>query len=146
VPGDARVIDATGMTVYPGLIDAYTNIGLAAPAPTAAPGGRGGAPAPPAIPALAIAAATTPAQPTPTPAGQSPELMASDQLKVADGTFDTQRSAGVTTALVAPREGIYQGQSALINLGSDAPEKLIIKNSASLNISFSTGGPGRGFG
>src|SRR5262245_1881710 len=42
IPGDARVIDATGMTVYPGLIDAYTNIGLGAPAPTPAHGGRGG--------------------------------------------------------------------------------------------------------
>src|SRR5262249_33564949 len=107
-------------------------------------GGRGGgAPAAPAIPALAIAAATTPAQPTPTPAGQSPELMASDQLKVTTETFDQQRSAGITTALVAPREGIYQGQSALINLGGEAPEKLIIKNSATLNVSFGTG---RGFG
>jgi imidazolonepropionase-like amidohydrolase len=144
IPGDARVIDATGMTVYPGLIDAYTNIGLGATATAPAQGGRGGgAPAAPAVLAPAIAAATTPAQPTPTPAGQSPELMASDQLKITAETFDQQRSAGITTALVAPREGIYQGQSALINLGGEAPEKLIIKNSASLNVSFGTG---RGFG
>src|SRR5262247_2324376 len=143
IPGDARVIDATGMTVYPGLIDGYTNIGLGAPAPTPAQGGRGGGqPAPPvaANPALAPAGG---AQPTPTPSGQSPELMASDQLKVTAETFDQQRSAGITTALVAPREGIYQGQSALINLGGEAPEKLIIKNPASLNVSFGTG---RGFG
>jgi hypothetical protein len=32
IPGDARVIDGAGMTVYPGLIDGYTNLGLAAPA------------------------------------------------------------------------------------------------------------------
>jgi imidazolonepropionase-like amidohydrolase len=145
IPGDVRVIDASGMTVYPGLIDAYTNIGLGAAATAPAQGGRGGgAPAAPvAAPALAIAAAPTAAQPTPTPAGQSPELMASDQLKVTAETFDQQRSAGITTALVAPREGIYQGQSALINLGAESTEKLIIKNSASLNVSFATG---RGFG
>jgi imidazolonepropionase-like amidohydrolase len=143
IPGDVRVIDATGMTVYPGLIDAYTNIGLAAPAATPAQGGRGGGPPAPPVPAPAIAAATTPAQPAPTPAGQSPELMASDQLKVTSETFDQQRSAGITTALVAPRDGIYQGQSALINLGAESTEKLIIKNSASLNVSF---GAGRGFG
>src|SRR5215467_8646213 len=41
IPGDARVVDATGMTVYPGLIDAYTNIGLGASAPPT-PTGRGG--------------------------------------------------------------------------------------------------------
>src|SRR5215510_7122431 len=146
IPADARVIDATGMTVYPGLIDANTNVGLGATAPAAAQGGRGGgqpATPGPANPALAITGQTTSAQPAPTPAGQSPELMASDQLKVTAETFDQQRSAGVTTALVAPREGIYQGQSALINLGSQEPEKLIIKNSASLNVSFGTG---RGFG
>ena len=51
IPGDARVMDATGMTVYPGLIDAYTNIGLGAPAPTPAQGGRGGGPPAPPVPA-----------------------------------------------------------------------------------------------
>ncbi len=146
IPGDARVIDATGMTVYPGLIDAYTNIGLGATTPAQAQGGRGrGAPATPvpAIPALAITQGATTAQPAATPSGQSPELMASDQLKITAETFDQQRSVGVTTALTAPREGIYQGQSALINLGAAEPEKLLIKNPVSLNVSFATG---RGFG
>ena len=41
-PADARVIDATGMTVYPGLIDANANIGLGATAPPVTQGGRGG--------------------------------------------------------------------------------------------------------
>lgn len=143
IPGDARVIDATGMTVYPGLIDAFANIGLGVTTPTPAQGGRGGGQPAPPVQALAIAPTTAPAQPTPRPSGQSPELMASDQLKVTAETFDQQRSAGITTALVAPREGIYQGQSALINLGAAEPEKLIIKNSVSLNVAF---GSGRGFG
>jgi imidazolonepropionase-like amidohydrolase len=144
VPADARVIDATGMTVYPGLIDAFSNVGLSAPAPAAA--GRGAAPAAPAVgnrAQQALAGATTPAEPTPTPAGQSPELMASDQLKVTEETFDQQRSAGITTALLAPRDGIYQGQSVLVNLGGEVPDKLIIKNPVSLNVSFATA---RGFG
>src|SRR5215813_10721267 len=58
IPGDARVVDATGMTVYPGLIDTCSNIGLGAAAPTPEPGGRrGGAPPQPAPanPAPAIA-------------------------------------------------------------------------------------------
>jgi imidazolonepropionase-like amidohydrolase len=146
IPGDARVIDATGMTVYPGLIDSYTNIGLGTATPATAQGGRGGgAPAAPvpAIPGLAPTTTTTSAQPTPTPSGQSPELMASDQLRITAETFDNQRATGVTTVLTAPREGIYQGQSVLINLGGAEPEKLIIKNPVSLNVSFASG---RGFG
>ena len=42
VPADARVVDAAGLTVYPGLIDAYSSTGLGAP-PAPATGGRGGA-------------------------------------------------------------------------------------------------------
>ncbi len=32
-PPDARVIDGAGLTVYPGLIDSYTNLGLPEAAP-----------------------------------------------------------------------------------------------------------------
>ena len=146
VPADARTIDATGMTVYPGLIDSYTNLGLPAAAAPAGFGRGGGAPQQPTVPVPQGAAAATP---PPTPSGQSPELMASDLLKVAADTFDAQRSAGVTTALTAPRDGLFQGQSALINLGGtaatggDDPEKLILKSPATLNIGFI---PSRGGG
>src|ERR1017187_4769685 len=44
VPADARVVDGEGMTVYPGLIDGLSTVGIvgAAPAAAAAGGGRGG--------------------------------------------------------------------------------------------------------
>jgi imidazolonepropionase-like amidohydrolase len=141
VPADAKVIDTTGMNVYPGLIDSYTNYGLAAAAAPTGGGGRGGGP--PAAPATVVATQTAPATAATAPSGQSPELMASDQLRISAETFDQQRSAGITTALIAPREGIYQGQSVLLNLGGDEPDKLIIRNPVSLNIAF---GGGRGFG
>jgi imidazolonepropionase-like amidohydrolase len=147
IPADARVIDATGMTVYPGLIDSYTSLGIGAPAAQQAQGaGRGGgrqgqpnfpAPAQPAAPAQAAA---------PSGSGLEPEVMAADQLNVTAETFDTPRSAGITTALSAPRTGIYQGQSVLINLGSDTPEKLILKSAATLNVGFGGGGRGGGGG
>src|ERR1044071_3937617 len=43
-PADAIVIDGTGMTVYPGFIDALTNLGMQAPQQTGQqrPGGGGG--------------------------------------------------------------------------------------------------------
>ena len=43
VPADARLIDGTGLTVYPGLIDANTSLGIPEPlsAPSPAAGGVG---------------------------------------------------------------------------------------------------------
>src|ERR671923_1860212 len=41
-PPDARVIDGAGLTVYPGLIDSYTNLALPEAAPSPSPAGGGG--------------------------------------------------------------------------------------------------------
>ncbi len=133
IPADAKVIDGAGMTVYPGLFDTFTSLGIpAAAAPDAAAGRRGGG-APPADPAQAFLAQLNAA---PSNAGLLPEVMVTEQLQVAAETFDQQRAAGITTALTAPRTGIFQGQSALINLGAEAAEKLIIKSPVTLNIAF----------
>ena len=139
VPADARVIDATGMMVYPGLIDAYSNYGLPAPQPQGGGGGGrgGGAPANPQ--AAILAALSAPA----TNAGLLPETTVTDQLQIAAETFDTQRSAGITAALTAPRDGIFRGQTAFINLGNEASNQLLLKAPHSLSIGFSRGG---GFG
>src|SRR3712207_9145085 len=49
VPADAWVIDGKGLTVYPGLIDALTDLGLTAATGTSGTGGApGGGPARPA--------------------------------------------------------------------------------------------------
>ncbi len=146
IPADARIVDATGMTVYPGLFDSYTAVGISAPTQAAGgtqrPGGTPGTPAVAAPPAAPQAAPATQSSPS----GQSPELMAADQLRIAADTFDAQRSAGITTALTASRDGIFQGQSALINLGSGEPEKLIIKSPVGLNVQLSSGRGGGGGG
>src|SRR5689334_11340145 len=38
-PPDARVIDGNGLTIYPGLIDSYTNLALPEVAASPSPGG-----------------------------------------------------------------------------------------------------------
>src|ERR671916_1548423 len=45
-PADARVIDGTGLTVYPGLIDANTTLGIPQPSPSTAAGERRPSPTP----------------------------------------------------------------------------------------------------
>lgn len=133
IPADAKVIEGTGMTVYPGLFDAYTSLGIPAPTTPDAGGRRGGAGAPAADPMMAFLMQMSA---PPSTAGLLPEVTVAEQLQVAADTFDQQRSAGITTALTAPRAGIYQGQSALINLGAESAEKLIIKSPVTLNIAF----------
>lgn len=137
IPGDARVIDATGMTVYPGLIDAHSAYGIRQETTV---GGQGRGAAPTGDPVQMIMAQLSA---PPSSVGLLPEVTVVDQLQVAETTFDQQRAAGITSALTAPRAGVFQGQSAIINLGTDAAEKLILKAPVSLNVGL---GGGRGFG
>src|SRR5437588_10071794 len=133
IPADARVIDGTGMTVYPGLITGYTNLGLAAPAATQATTGGGRQ--------AAIAAAAT-AQPPPEARLGDPSIAAADQVKPGS-SFEDPRSVGVTAALSSPRQGIFAGQSALINLAGDEASKLVLRSPVALTVQFSAGA---GFG
>ena len=133
IPADARVIDGAGMTVYPGLIDGYTSLGLTAPAQTQPPAGGGGG-------GRQTAAAATP--PPPEARLGDPSLAAADQVKPGT-SFEDPRSVGVTSALSSPRQGIFAGQSALINLAGDESSKLVLRAPVALTVQFSGGG---GFG
>lgn len=137
VPTDAWIVDGQGLTVYPGLIDALTDLGLAA---TAAPGGGGrpGAGGPPA----AAPAGDRPAQargPEDRPAS-TPWLQAADEVKVDERRFETWRNAGFTTALTAPKAGIFPGQGAVINLAGARPGDLVLAAPASMQVTLQTPG------
>ena len=139
VPADARIVDATGMMVYPGLIDAYTSYGIRPPAQPAGPNPAALAANPQAA-ILALMNAPT------TNAGLLPEVTVADQLQITAETFDPQRSAGITAALTAPRDGIFRGQTAVITLGNEASDKLLLKAPQSLSIGFARAGGGFGGG
>jgi len=140
VPADARVIDGTGLTVYPGLIDAYGSLGVAnAPAPGAGGGGRGGG-------GGFGGPTATPARSAPNsnyPAGLQPEQSVVEVLKADDEAFSGPISAGITTALTGSGSGIFQGSSALINLAGADVNAIVVKAPVSQNIGFTplrTGG------
>ncbi|MFL6227810.1 MAG: amidohydrolase family protein [Pyrinomonadaceae bacterium] len=129
-PSDARVIDGTGLSVYPGLIDANTTLGL--PASTAPQGGgRGGGFAVTTTNAPSIAALNSTQ-----PIGLQPEVRADEFLRPGGDQIDNARNAGITSALTAPREGIFAGQSAFINLSGDAPQEMIVRSPVALHIGF----------
>ena len=119
IPADATVIDVAGAHVYPGLIDAQTSLGFAAPARRTGGGGGGGA------------AARTEQAPEPTP-----DSLALRNAKISDDDASARRAIGVTTVLTAPTAGVFNGQSVVVNLGEGPIESRVIKNPAAMQISF----------
>jgi len=153
VPAEAWVVEGEGMTVYPGLIDSLSTVGIPGAAPAAAntAAGRGGGrgQATPAAP-------TTPAA-TPTPAverARGPEdrpsttswVVAADELQTTDRRIESLRSGGFTTVATFPNRGIFAGQGSIIDLmsGEKAGEMVLVP-SVGQYISLSRGGGGGGF-
>lgn len=131
IPADARVIDGAGLTIYPGFINANTTLGI----PAAARPAQG------QIPPLAPPQQQTPTTP-PTnsnyPAGLQPETSVVDQLRAGDAQFETVRNLGFTTALTVSRDGVFNGQSALINLAGDSVSEMIIRAPVAEHVTFRT--------
>ncbi|MCP9494039.1 MAG: amidohydrolase family protein [Pyrinomonadaceae bacterium MAG19_C2-C3] len=141
-PADARIIDGNGLTVYPGFIDANTTLGIPAPPAPARPAGAQGGIA--ALLNISTTPGATPASPNSSqPVGLQPELLASDIIQVGGDQIESWRSAGFTSALTAPRTGIFIGQSAVINLNGDTPQSLIVRAPVALHIGFTPLGFGQ---
>jgi imidazolonepropionase-like amidohydrolase len=129
-PADARIVDAAGLTVYPGFIDAYGTLGQATAAPAA--GGRGGG-----------ATTAAPTRMSNYGSGMQAELSVVDELAPSESAFDAAHAAGFTTALTGNGGGIFRGQSAVINLSGDDASAMIVRANVAQNIGFARGG-GRG--
>ena len=129
-PPDARVIDGTGLSVYPGLIDSYTDLGLpeASPSPSPATGLAAFLPAPGPSPR---------GGPNSTqPPGLQPEMMVEDVIRTGGTEIESWRSVGITTALATPRTGVWMGQSALINLSGETPQQMIVRSPVAMHVGF----------
>jgi imidazolonepropionase-like amidohydrolase len=133
-PPDARVIDGAGLTVYPGLIDSYTDLGLPEAAASPSPGGGGGGGG---FILLQQQQSRAPSGPNSTqPAGLQPEVMVEDVIRPGGNEIESWRSAGVTAALTLPRSGIWMGQSALINLSGETPQQMIVRSPVAMHVGF----------
>ena len=150
VPADAWVVAGEGLTVYPGLIDPLSTVGLEAAAPAAATGGRAGRGA--AAPMTLAAPAATPTAPAERARGPEDRpattswLLAADELQPTDRGIETIRSAGFTTSATFPNRGIFAGQGSLIDLASgEKAGDMVVVPALGQYISLSRGGGG-GFG
>ncbi|MDH7511626.1 MAG: amidohydrolase family protein [Clostridiales bacterium] len=121
IPEDAEVIEAEGLTAYPGLISAHTNFFIEPPKEER-----------PAAEALQ----TAESQPEkPVAKRGSPAF---SLLKPKKTTIEALHRIGITTILAAAGSGIFAGQSVLINLNGEAVEPMVVKNPVALHINFAT--------
>ncbi len=140
VPADAMVIDVTGKWLYAGLIDAYSesDAGDGAPAPAPAAGGRGRASAAPAAAPSGGANYWN--------ANVTPQIRMEDSYSPDDGANRKYRSQGVGARLLAPRDGIIKGASALLSTGEGDGKRVILKGQTALHMKLTPSRGGRGSG
>ncbi len=124
VPEDAWVIDAEGLTAYPGMIDALTERGL-----------RRDAVMPRQRPGSAQAGTESPAE-NPEGPGLFPHVFAADLLDPTQGDLDAWRRSGVLTLNIAPSSGIFTGHSAAVNLDLDNRGRMVVHSPTALRMSL----------
>jgi imidazolonepropionase-like amidohydrolase len=129
IPPEAWVIEGKGLTVYPGLIDAGTSVGLGEDGGDGAAKAKGG----PAV-----------LGPEGRP-GTSPWRVVADEIKTDDKKIETWRSAGFTTTLTVPEGGILPGQAAVLDLAGNRAGDYVVRVNATVPISFKPVGGFFGF-
>jgi len=143
VPASAWVVEGVGLMVYPGLIDGLSSWGIPQTATTTQnAGGRAGGGAPGL---QALVQGQTPGQPA-AQRSRGPEdrpgttswVHAADLVSPTDRRMEQARSAGFTTAVTFPRTGMIAGHGAVVNLGGERPNSMIVHPSAGLYLSMST--------
>jgi imidazolonepropionase-like amidohydrolase len=119
-PAEARVLDLSGRTVYPGLIDLISSLGIAAaPAPAA---GR------------AAAQAAPPAEGA--PIGLEPDRVVADEFRPQAADVKNLRDGGITAVLLAPARGAFRGLSALVPLRDSLTSRAIIRSPVAEQLGF----------
>jgi imidazolonepropionase-like amidohydrolase len=129
VPPEAWVIEGKGLTVYPGLFDSFTDVGIPAAPPATGEGGPRGA-------------QESARGPEDRPYS-TPWRSAADEVSLSDKRIETWRSAGFTTVVSAPKGGILPGQAAVLDLAGERAGDLVVKSPVGIPVVFQTS---RGFG
>ena len=111
-PAGAQEIDARGLIVYPGMMDAATNMGL--------------------VEIGAVAATVDIAE----VGDMNPHAQAITAVNPYNASVDVTRVSGVTSVATLPSGGIISGQATVINLNGTTPREMAIVPSAALVIDF----------
>ena len=156
-PADAIVIDGAGLNVYPGLIDMANSApfgGEDADQPAGGRGGRGGRGGGEQASQFSTLEEAERAK---REAILRPHYMAAANLSASGPALGQLASAGVTTVLAVPSQGIFKGQSALVNvvLAPDDPQistiadyrrgLAVVKSPVASHINMAGRGGGQGY-
>ena len=128
VPQGAQVIDGSGLSVYPGMMDAGTSMGLSE-----------------------IPQGASPTVDDAEVGSFNPNAVAYYAINPHSAHIGVTRVLGVTHVLSSPNGGIVSGQASLVHLGGWTHPQMTIVKSAGLVISLPRAGGGgfgggRGFG
>ncbi len=119
VPGGAKVVDAAGANVYPGFIDAATDIGINEPGPRN----------------YDDASEFT---------DWNQALRTRTAFQADTDSINIARAEGITTIGVTPNGGVISGSMPVMNMDGWTWEETTLRQSAGLIMTFPGGGGGRG--
>jgi hypothetical protein len=120
IPPDAEVIEGTGLTVYPGMIDALTDSLLK-------------------IPGMKMDRSKIySGKYTDRDRGFTPDMKAFDYVDLSKTAMSKYHKAGITTAHLLPQDGIFTGQGTLLSLSDKGKNNSVILKDTWLGIGFST--------
>ena len=114
IPANARVIDVTGMTVYPGLIDSDSHLGL-----------------------TEISAEQSTNDMLEPSDEIFPQMHVYDAFHAESELIPTARVNGITNAVVSPAEGdTLPGQDSFIQLAGASADEMILQRDMALPLNF----------
>ena len=128
IPADARIWDMKGQTIYPGLIDSYSDYGVPkAPKPTPDVEGE--------------QRRQRPVGPQEPPSGANywngmvlPQNDAAKLFAPDAKAAEKLRALGFTSALIVPQRGIIKGMSAMVNLSDGKANELLVRAGVAQHI------------
>ncbi len=124
IPAGTRIVDGTGKHIYPGLIDAYSTVGIAE------------------IGAVDVSNDVNEL------GDFNPNVRADVAVNAESRHIGTTRSAGVLVAFSTPGGGLVSGMSSALSLEGWSWEEMSMESAAALNVNWPNPNPRRfrGFG
>ncbi len=120
IPSGTRIVDVTGKHIYPGLIDAYTTVGISE------------------IGAVGVSNDVNEL------GDFNPNVRADVAVNAESRHIGTTRSAGVLVAMSTPGGGLISGMSSALSLEGWSWEEMSMESAAALNVNWPDPNPRRG--